>query len=1037
MTGGCTLKSEKPDVAVFWDFENVRLNAKSREIQHLHDFLNSIGNVVLSKVYANWRSKLIPEEVADSLVKKAFDLVQVPIPSKNSIDVKLVTDASEAMRLYPRISTYVIISGDSDYRYLLSTLKRDGKSIILIGRIATMSHDLSEMADAYYDISELKRVRYGEIKSKTETIKIHNIKLHRISVLCQLQLAIKKMENEGNITNIGMVKRILQLINPSFDEKKMGYNSFSQFVRKARDEHFVHLEGELPSTILTLPDDTRHLKDYENKLQEFFETIKSIFETKSIPHVAAQELLETIEKQQPEFDYLNLGFNNFLALLQSAEYHGKIRVETSEDNEILVFPIFDINSIKEWLSGDTGFLTLSSELLSDETLLDIAQRFNYYGITLDELRTYSQDTEIEQIYRLVLSTSGIQKLRIHEDIFFIALLGSRRKIQDVIEIVNHLRESADSHLVLPESIDTYAMAWLESTIPGLTDPKRKARDLQADFNKLDYSIIKRIRKFNLNIWDQEILDALVAGWWNHRLNHAEDVIDTMLELSKPIDVEGETIYHIKYDYDARLDEEHITKWLVNAAIKDQQKFLELALQSKIDVLWSSSKAFKEAIKDIERDEKLTNLLFTFYKNRVQYLIGVFTKQEYSILIDEVPLDVIIEYPELIEAYIENQRIKDVKEATNLISMMRTQGVLYDCIPPILLWIDSKPEIDIADFCIGMLEEGIEIRHFRNIMKKLIPLSSHAALYQKVKDILIENTPNLYPSYVVDDNAHLADEDYAFFYLTDMDKLEVVRGIFNKIRQSKGVYAIENNVLRLLIQLGGESDLEDIAEYLDESPKYIYEIIDANREKALEIKSRLKNEYPLTLFEIGLKGIDNFIKDLDFKDAEYFLSLFLKHNNSMLARHYLNKSDELRNLIIDKINEIDIAWDSFDSVYWISEMLKKPSRKIIDFVVDYIDNSSNMNLSLWPGRFLDYDDPNSFKTINDILRNLKNQVPIALTISAIIHLTKKHNLDSEEIWNSQQFHSLNRREQWLLKNDKFYPYHLLNEESSEGVPIGRR
>ncbi|MHA1666202.1 MAG: NYN domain-containing protein [Candidatus Thorarchaeota archaeon] len=1032
------MKSEKPDVAVFWDFENVRLNAKSREIQHLHDFLNSIGNVVLSKVYANWRSKLIPEEVADSLVKKAFDLVQVPIPSKNSIDVKLVTDASEAIRLYPGISTYVIISGDSDYRSLLSTLKRDGKSIILIGRIATMSHGLSEMADAHYDVSELKRVGFNETKSETESIKIHDDNQHLIAIFCQLQLAISKMENEGNMAGIGMVKLILRLINPSFDEKNFGYNSFSQFVLKARDEHFVHLEGELPSTILTLPDDTRYLKDYEKKIELIFETIKSISETKSIPHITVQELLETIEKQQPDFDYLNLGFNNFLALLQSAEYHGKIKVEITEDDGILVFPIFDIESIKEWLrSGDTGFLTLSSELLSDETLLDIAQRFNYYGITLDELRTYSQDTEVEQIYRLVLSTSGIQKLRTHEDIFFIALLGSRRKIQDVIEIVNQLRESADSHLILPESIDTYAMAWLESTIPGITDSKCEARDLQADFNKLDYSLIKRIRKFNLNVWDQEILDALVAGWWNPRLNSAEDVIDTMLELSKPIEIEGDTIYRIKYDYDARLDEEYITKWLVNAAVRDQQKFLELALQSKIDVLWSSSNTFEEAIKDIERDERLTNLLFTFYRNRVHYLIGIFTKQEFSIFIDEVPLDVVVEYPELIEAYIENQRIKDVKEATTLISMMRTQGVLYDCIQPILLWIDNRQEIDLVDFCISMLEEGIEIRHFRNILKKLIPLSSHTVLYQKVKNILIKNTPNLYPSHLIDDNAHLADADYAFSYLTDLDKLEVVRVIFNKIKQSKCEFAIENNVLGLLIQLGGESDLEDIAEYLDKSPKYIYEIIDANREKALEIKSRLKNEYPLTLFEIGLKGIDDFIKDLDFKDAEYFLSLFCNHNNSMLARHYLNQSDELRNLVIDKINEINIAWDSFEAVHWICEMLKKPRRKIIDFVVDFIDNASIENLSLWPGRFLDYDDSKSFNTLSDILSNLKKQVPIALTISAMVHLGVKHKLDYETIWKTPQFHSLDRREQWLLKNNKFYPHHLFNKESLGSIPIRHR
>ncbi|MHA1863411.1 MAG: hypothetical protein ACTSWA_06560, partial [Candidatus Thorarchaeota archaeon] len=69
--------------------------------------------------------------------------------------------------------------------------------------------------------------------------------------------------------------------------------------------------------------------------------------------------------------------------------------------------------------------------------------------------------------------------------------------------------------------------------------------------------------------------------------------------------------------------------------------------------------------------------------------------------------------------------------------------------------------------------------------------------------------------------------------------------------------------------------------------------------------------------------------------------------------------------------------------------------------------------------------------------LENLVPITLTISVIVHLGKRHNMDFEAIWTTPQFRSLNRREQWLLKNERFYPYHVLKEELPEGVPIRRR
>lgn len=75
--------------------------------------------------------------------------------NKADVDVEISVDATYSIE---KFETIVLFSGDSDYRYLLSFLKRKKKKIIILSRRGHVSDELRNLSlvDLYMDILELK-----------------------------------------------------------------------------------------------------------------------------------------------------------------------------------------------------------------------------------------------------------------------------------------------------------------------------------------------------------------------------------------------------------------------------------------------------------------------------------------------------------------------------------------------------------------------------------------------------------------------------------------------------------------------------------------------------------------------------------------------------------------------------------------------------------------------------------------------------------------------------------------------------------------
>ena len=131
------------NVAILWDIENVNPGKESLYIDGLIEFAESQGRIVTARAYADWTKSVISRRLAENLVKRYFYLVHIPQTNKkNSSDIGLITDALELLRLYTHIDTFILVTGDSDFRFLLISLRGAGKSIKVICNTAIASDEV-------------------------------------------------------------------------------------------------------------------------------------------------------------------------------------------------------------------------------------------------------------------------------------------------------------------------------------------------------------------------------------------------------------------------------------------------------------------------------------------------------------------------------------------------------------------------------------------------------------------------------------------------------------------------------------------------------------------------------------------------------------------------------------------------------------------------------------------------------------------------------------------------------------------------------
>ncbi len=259
------------NVAILWDIENVlpRSGQSNILVDGLISYTETIGNKSYMIAVGDWIN--CPKNLPEILSEKGFELIYIPRNdengkrTKNSVDFVLVLKATEMIFQYPHIDTYIILTGDVDFRPLLQLLKKHGKNINIIYNPNTISERLLEFADDYKSYMDLM----PDETEKSEIIE-YDEKKHNFSeeqALNLLTAAIEQMEEKGKVPTPGSVKVRMKMINDNFNGSVIGYKNWIDFISAAKLKKRISIKEKSNDMILSATNVANPSKDIFDKLQ--------------------------------------------------------------------------------------------------------------------------------------------------------------------------------------------------------------------------------------------------------------------------------------------------------------------------------------------------------------------------------------------------------------------------------------------------------------------------------------------------------------------------------------------------------------------------------------------------------------------------------------------------------------------------------------------------------------------------------------------------------------------------------------------------
>lgn len=199
-------------IGVLIDYENVGLGY----FGPLFDELSDIGRIIVKRAYADWS---MASDKGNQMIELGIEAKQVfraSASAKNSSDISLAIDAIDLLHRSP-VDTFVIVSSDTDFVPLVSTLRAAGKTVIGAGRRGVVSPGLVRSCDRYIFLDD------GKPTAKDHT----TLKAAADSLLTRAVEA--SADAQGQVVAAKLHNTMLRM-DPSFDFRAIGHRFFTQFL---------------------------------------------------------------------------------------------------------------------------------------------------------------------------------------------------------------------------------------------------------------------------------------------------------------------------------------------------------------------------------------------------------------------------------------------------------------------------------------------------------------------------------------------------------------------------------------------------------------------------------------------------------------------------------------------------------------------------------------------------------------------------------------------------------------------------------------
>ena len=206
-------------VAIFVDAENLTQWIKLDGLETLLEELSSIGTVVVRKAYARWTNMNVAAHQG-TLNRLGFELIHTfhPVNGKNSADIQMAVDVMEYAGR-EELQSIVLATGDSDFSPLFRRLREKGKQVLGAGPRSALSESVKSSCSRFFYTDT---VHTDEIQDDAIRASVFD------DAADLLEAALKTFDGPANCSAL---KNSMLNIDSAFDERILGYKSFTDFIR--------------------------------------------------------------------------------------------------------------------------------------------------------------------------------------------------------------------------------------------------------------------------------------------------------------------------------------------------------------------------------------------------------------------------------------------------------------------------------------------------------------------------------------------------------------------------------------------------------------------------------------------------------------------------------------------------------------------------------------------------------------------------------------------------------------------------------------
>ncbi len=428
-----TESESRPNISVFWDFENVHEDFRTH--REMTKAIQEAGTVVKSYAFADWTNR---RQAAEELYNLGYDVIHVPDSRDNAADYRMAAYITDHMVHYPETTCYVLITGDGDFKLIAGAIRHRGLGLWVISNPLITAYEMTDLATKYTDVHSFRRISLDcpDVGRCEERVRSISEMRHIMGAI--LQEAIQTVEEAGNKPGLGNVKYVMQSLNQDFNEKDLGFQSWNDFLSWAESEGYIGREGDLPATILRLPDTlSEQMSRLSKENREAFETLVRIVE-EGIDEGRPYTLPSLNEElKERGLDISEVGYTNLPDFVFSAETRSLVRVMPYGGDEVVVLPYCRVDRIREWFEKNVRRLFGESVNVPKPLFLEkIRNMILENGSTLPQLEEYLQNQRIREEYRAILESSNIPFLPPYQQSLAHILLGKGYSCVETVEKVN-------------------------------------------------------------------------------------------------------------------------------------------------------------------------------------------------------------------------------------------------------------------------------------------------------------------------------------------------------------------------------------------------------------------------------------------------------------------------------------------------------------------------------------------------------------------------------------------------------------------------